>query len=119
MVQLSVEIFLWPDMMVKSAFRWLISEYIKTDSLAVLCLVVGTIRTVALAANGRSFVIGPCARSICALISALLWMQFSYALYQLGQHQGYPSPGLPFWSTFTVAEFYVAYRAMIDVKRNL
>jgi hypothetical protein len=41
-----------------------------------------------------------------------MWSQFVMALLRLSILQGYPSPGLPFWTMFVVVELYVAYRAV-------
>jgi hypothetical protein len=40
-----------------------------------------------------------------------MWAQFALALLRLSLEQGFPSPGVPFWTTFVAAEIYVAYRA--------
>lgn len=112
---LAVEIFMWPGMMSRSAFRWIITDYVKDENLALFILVLGIIRVAALAANGASFVIGPILRSVCAIISAVIWGQFASSLIVYAQPV--PSPAIPFWIVSTLAEIYVAYRAMLDLRR--
>jgi hypothetical protein len=113
---LALEIFTNPDTIVESAFR-AVNEVMGTLGIGVLMFMVGIARVIALALNGKSFVVGPCIRTMTALVSAVIWAQFSYAL---AHEPGIaPSPGLPFWTAFTAAELYVSYRAMIDVRRTI
>ena len=114
---LAFEIFVWPDTIRASAFH-LLDEVMGTTTVGIITFWCGVARMVALAFNGRSWVIGPYVRAACACISATVWAQFAYALIILtDQHAGIPSPGIPFWIAFTGAEIYVGYRAMIDVRR--
>lgn len=114
---LAVEILMWPETMSRSAFKWLVADYIRSDLLGIIVLSLGLIRVAALAANGASLVVGPVLRSVCAVISATLWGQFASALIKLSSVQVTPSPGVSFWVVFTLAELYVAYRAMLDFRR--
>lgn len=113
---LSFEILMWPETIRESAFH-LTDDIIGSTNLAVLTFVIGFARSIALAFNGRSLIIGPYVRAACSLLSAALWSQFAYALYLLTELHSAPSPGFPFWVSFTGAEIYVGYRAMIDVRR--
>lgn len=114
---LAFEIFVWPSAIHDSAFH-LLDDVMGTTFLGTATFISGVARMVALAFNGRSWVVGPFVRAGCACISACLWAQFAYALILLADtHAGIPSPGIPFWISFTGAEIYVGYRAMIDVRR--
>lgn len=115
---LAVAIFIWPDIIVISAFRSL-TELMESSRIAVLSLVVGIVGMIALSTNGRSFVVGPVVRSICAIVRAFLWAQFAYALYLWGLEHVAPSLVLGFWTLFAMSEIYLAYRAMIDVRRRV
>lgn len=116
---LAVEILVWPDTVQASAFRWSTLAWGHSVLMGIVFLVVSVSRLVALAFNGRSEFVGPLTRSIMAGVSAVMWAQFALALFLLGMAQGLPSPGLPFWVMFSLAEIYTAYRAMIDVRRTL
>lgn len=114
---LAVEILVWPDTVQASAFRWTSLAWGYSVLMGLVFLAVSISRLVALAFNGRSLVTGPFVRSICAGVSSIMWAQFAFALLLYGYEKGTPSPGFPFWLTFSFAEVYVAYRAMIDVRR--
>lgn len=115
-VALSLQIAVWPEMTKISAFQ-LVDDVVGHRTLTQLVFVVGCARLFALAINGYSDIIGPITRSVCAFMSALLWAQFSYALLVSGIERGMPSPELGFWISFTLAEIFVSYRAMMDVRR--
>lgn len=115
---MAIETVFWPRTMTTGAFRD-VSVVMSPDGVGVFASLVSSCALCALMFNGRSLVVGPAVRSICAMCRAVLWGQFSYALFALGNAQGVPSPGLPYWVAFTIAELYVSYRAMIDVRRYL
>ncbi len=117
MVFLSVEIFVWPDTLKASAFRWVL-QVMSEDFIGVVLLGAGVFRCAALVANGSSMVIGPRVRAIGALCGAVIWVQFGMALIKLSIDQHFASPGIPFWFMFTLAELRVVYRAVLDVRTS-
>lgn len=115
-IAMGVQMAIWPNTITLSAFQ-LISVSVSGRQLAWIAIFVGAARLFALAINGSSDVVGPIIRSVCAFISALLWGQFAYALFLMSMERGIPSPGLSFWVSITLAEIYVSYRAVMDVRR--
>jgi hypothetical protein len=113
MVLLAAETFVWPRTLDASAFNWL-TTLLPGSFIGVFLLLFGVIRVAALIANGRSLVYGPRVRALGALAGAVLWAQFDLALIAAYTVKGPPSPGIPFWFTFTLAELYSAYRAASD-----
>ena len=113
MVLLSVEVFIWPRTLDASAFYWL-TTLMHGSMIGGFLLLFGLARFGALVANGRSKVYGPRVRALGALAGAVLWAQFELALLAAYTVKGPPSPGIPFWFTFTLAELYSAYRAASD-----
>ncbi len=83
---------------------------------AVVFLLVGVASIAALIVNGNSLSIGPRVRSLCAIARAVLWGQFTLSMLHVSVVQGFPSPMVFFFSVFTVAELYVVYRAVLDVR---
>lgn len=113
---LAVVILFWPTSITSGAFRRL-TEVMEPETVAAYALAVSLAGMAALLTNGRSFLVGPTVRSICATMRAYLWGQFAYALFLLGANQDSPSIGFGFWVIFSFSELYVAYRAMVDVRR--
>ncbi len=113
MILLAIETFIWPHTIDASAFHWL-TTVLPGAFIGVFLLLFGLARFAALIANGRSTVYGPRVRALCALAGAVLWAQFELALLASFTVKGPPSPGIPFWFTFTLAELYSAYRAASD-----
>ena len=115
MVLVSVEIFIWPRTLQASAFQWM-TQVLSPDFAGAILFGAGWFRVLALVANGSSMVIGPRVRAIGAICGAVMWVQFATALVKLSIEQSYPSPGIPFWYMFTIAELRIAYRAVLDVR---
>jgi cbb3-type cytochrome oxidase subunit 3 len=113
----SILMLVWPNMIQGGAFQWLV-VYFNVSSITIFLFVTGSARLAALIANGGSEAIGPRVRSITAIFSAIMWSQFTLALLKLSIDQGYPSLGVFFWFIFTLAELYVAYRAILDVRNH-
>lgn len=113
MTLLAIETFVWPRTLEASAFYWLITV-MPSSFIGVFLFVFGVARMGALIANGRSTVYGPRVRALGALAGAVMWAQFDLALIASYSIKGPPSPGIPFWFTFTLAELYSAYRAASD-----
>lgn len=115
MVILAIEIFVWPETLNASAFQW-VTKVMSRDFVGIVVFIAGWFRCLALIANGSSLVIGPRVRAIAAIAGAVIWVQFGTALVKLSVEQHFPSPGIPFWYMFTVAELRIAYRAVLDVR---
>jgi hypothetical protein len=117
MVLLAVEIFLWPKTLEASSFYWLVL-FLPGNFVGIFMLFIGVARIAALFANGRSMVHGPRVRAVGALAGAVMWAQMDLALAMpfISNERDIPSPGIPFWFMFTLAELYSAYRAAADVR---
>jgi hypothetical protein len=107
----------WPRMSNGSILH-LLSQYVAGEIIALTFLVTGMLRVAALIANGGSMWIGPRIRSVSAIISACMWAEFTLSMVEVSFKQGFPSPMVPFWLTFTIAELYVTYRAGLDVRSS-
>lgn len=117
MVLLAVEIFIWPVTLKASAFQWA-AQVINSEFIGAVLFCAGWFRCLALIANGSSLAIGPRIRAIGALCGAVVWFQFGLALVVLSVEQNFPSPGIPFWFMFTLAELRITYRAVLDVRTS-
>lgn len=116
MILLAVQTFVWPQTLSSSAFHWLTAA-MPSKYIGGFLLLFGMARFAALIANGRSLVHGPRVRALGALAGAVLWAQFELALLADLTIEGKtPSPGIPFWFVFTLAELYSAYRAASDAR---
>lgn len=112
MLALSVMAFVWPATLRASAFQWIV-VVMPVPLLEVLMFAISWTALVGLLLNGhewRGSRIGPLIRAAAAIARAVMWAQFAFALMKLSFIQGYPSPGLPFWTMFVVTEIYVANR---------
>jgi hypothetical protein len=76
--------------------------------LATTFIAVGTVRIIALIANGGWPVYGPWMRAGGALLGALIWSQMCLSLIVLGS----PSPGIPIYAVLTASELISIYRAL-------
>lgn len=116
---LAVETFMRPESLTNGPFHRL-TDFMHPVVVVIFSAIISIIGISALIYNGRSLIVGPMIRSVCAIGRAFLWSQFAYALYLLDPVNGnatQPSAGFEFWVVFTCAELYVAYRAMADVQR--
>lgn len=114
-VMVSLMLFIWPQLPHAPAFQ-LFSHLVPAPIIGVILMIAGVGCIVALLVNGASMVIGPRVRSWAAMIRAMLWFQFFISTLQAGIEQGYPYTVTPFWLTFALAEVWVAYRAVLDVR---
>jgi hypothetical protein len=112
-VWLAVVVWTWPETVVDGAFRHM-TDFMTAQTLVLYALATGAVGSVALATNGVSMIWGPAVRAVCATARSFMWGEFAYALWLLAQDQPAPSLGLGFWVLFTLAELYVAHRAMTD-----
>lgn len=114
-VILSLMLFVWPQITNAPAFR-LFAWALPSSLIGISFLICGIACITALLVNGASMVIGPRVRSWAAMARAILWLQFGISTLQAGFDQGYPYTVQPFWFTFALAEVWVAYRAVLDVR---
>jgi hypothetical protein len=115
MILLAVQTFVWPGTLAASAFH-LLAEAMPNSFIGAFLLLFGVLRLGALIANGRSLAYGPWLRATGALAGAVLWGQFELALLGDMSFDKPPSPGIPFWFVFILAELYSGYRAASDVR---
>lgn len=119
MILLGCETYIWPVTLRASAFTWIL-QVMSSEFVGLFMLIIGVIRCIALCLNGHAlgkYRVGPFIRSSAAILCASMWVQFSLALLRLSILQDFPSPGIPFWSMFVLAELYVAYKAVLDAGR--
>ncbi len=114
-VVLAVCLFEWPQLTSAPAFR-LFAWALPTNLIGVTFLACGVASITALLVNGSSQEIGPRVRSWTALARAILMLQFGLSTLQAGIEQGFPYTVQPYWFSFAVAELWVAYRAVLDVR---
>lgn len=117
-VMLGLVLFIWPQITNAPDFR-LFSWALPPELIGISFLGCGAGCIVALLVNGASLSIGPRVRAWSALARAILWLQFGISTLQAGIEQGYPYTVTPFWFTFALAEVWVAYRAVLDVRTPL
>lgn len=114
-VFLSLTLFVWPQITLAPAFQ-LFAFIVPSRLIGLSLLICGVACIAALIANGASMTIGPRVRSWTALARAVLMLQFGISTLQAGIEQGYLYTVTPFWFTFALAELWVAYRAVLDVR---
>ena len=114
-LSLGVGMLIWPKMAHGRIVRVLV-ELVGWPAVALVFFTVGFASIVALIVNGNSWTIGPRVRSICAIIRGILWGQFVTSMVYVSLDQGFPSPMVIFFSVFTASEFYIVYRAVLDVR---
>lgn len=112
---LGVMLFIWPQITKAPAFQ-LFSWMLPSPFIATSFVMIGLVCIAALLVNGASKAIGPRVRQWCALGRAVLMLQFGLSTLQAGIVQGYPYTVTPFWFSFAMAEVWVAYRAVLDVR---
>ena len=114
MLCLAAETVGWPETLKASAFKW-IALVMPGHFAEAFLFCVGWVRLIGLLLNGHQIAgirIGPILRSVTAIACAVMWVQFVTALFELSMRQGFPSPGIPFWTMFVFGELYTAYRAV-------
>jgi hypothetical protein len=115
MLGLALHIALWPEAIGASAFRHIL-RVLDEAWLGWGFAIAGTARLSALVANGHWRLYGPLLRAGGALSGALIWLQMSIALYQLGPSLGHPpSPGIPVYFVLSVVELISMYRALVQL----
>ena len=90
--------------------------HIDTIVVPLAFLVIGTLGIAALIANGQSMWMGPWTRAICALLRGVIWITFTLSMVEVSFKQGFPSPMDFFFFVFALTEFFIMYRAVLDVK---
>jgi hypothetical protein len=115
MIMLGIAILVWPVIAHGSILRLLVTV-IGAVGAALVFITIGIVGMVALIANGSSLRIGPRLRALSAIIRSILWISFALSMARVSFEQGFPSPMVFFWSSFTGAEIYISYRAALDVR---
>jgi hypothetical protein len=113
MLGLGIQIAIWPNAIGASSFR-LILSVVTAHNMALVFILFGLLRIVALFANGSWPVHGPRLRAMGAGTAALMWGQMFVALLLVAPLNGTPSPGIPVYFALTLGELISAYRAMSD-----
>jgi predicted neutral ceramidase superfamily lipid hydrolase len=93
-----------------------LERFLTGPQIAWLFFILGATSIMALIANGNSMIIGPRVRSFCAIMRMIIWSQFAVAMLQISSRppQDWLSPMVIFFGVFSWAEYYVAYRAIMD-----
>jgi hypothetical protein len=119
MVGLAGLVFVWPHAIEASAFHWMVI-ILPGVYVGVFLMIFGVSRCAALIVNGASETHGPRIRIVGCIAAAVMWAQMDLALIIafLEKPVGPPSPGIPFWFVFTIAELCSALRAANDVGRR-
>jgi len=116
MIFIATQIFIWPDTILGADSFTLLLHFIPGFYIAIFLLLFGIGRLFSLIANGRSKVYGPRIRAYGAAAGSVLWAQFALSLADsIAIH---PSPNIPIWTSFALAEIYTAYRAASDEISN-
>lgn len=112
-----IGLLVFPTMSRGSIIR-LLYDIVGWPLVGVIFFVVGVASVAALIVNGRSMSIGPRVRACCAIWRAGLWSEFALSMAHVSVVEGHLSPMVIFFSVFTASEFYVVYRAVLDVRDN-
>lgn len=113
---LGMLLVIWPAAIKESAFFPFL-EIMSQRDIATVCLGGGILRMIALWWNGHSAIWGPLVRASGAVLGAVVLAALAFALYRQGIMIGRsPSPTLPFFLSFFVAELISASRAAGDVR---
>lgn len=115
MIFLGISILIWPAISHGSILQVLVAG-VGAVRAALIFIAVGVTGIVALIANGGSMRVGPRLRSLSAVIRSILWLTFTLSMFRVSIEQGFPSPMVFFWGSFTGAEVYISYRAALDVR---
>lgn len=100
-------VVLFPSTMVQSRYVGVLL-ILPMSTFAVLCVIIGTCRIIALSRNGHWPEWGPHIRAFTALTAAVLWAQLAVSLAQ------YASPGMWVYAVLAGAEFRSVWRARRD-----
>lgn len=108
---------LFPKMIHGSIVQILVA-IMSPSQITAMFLTVGLLGTFALIANGASFKVGPRVRSFCAVWRSMIWFSFAISMTGVSFQQGFPSPMVFVFFPLALAETYVAYRAILDVRSD-
>lgn len=114
-VVLGLMLLIWPQMTQAPAIR-LFAWLLPAELIGASFVICGVACIGALIVNGQSEHIGPLVRSCTALARSVLMLQFGISTLQAALDQGYPYTVQPFWFSFALAELWVAYWAVLDVR---
>ena len=111
MLMISVEVFIWPDMMKTGAFS-IVIMMVSTHTVGVVLFLLGWAKCAGLMLNGQSVAgvkAGPYIRAGASVLSSIMWGQFTLAVLRISIERGRPSVILSMLFMFTIGEIYVAY----------
>lgn len=104
----------WDDAFASSKFQFMI-DTIPSGAIALYCISVGLLRGATLFLNGHLAAWGTSMRAATAFLSATVWGQMGASLYSIQITTGSPpSPSLPIFIVFVLAEFDAIHRAVAD-----
>ena len=112
---LGISVFVWPKTATNPAFH-LFTLAMSSVLIGITILTCGLACIAALIANGSSRIVGPRVRAWTALMRSMLLIQFGLSTLQFSVAQGFPYTFVPFWFLMALAEIWVAYRAVLDVR---
>lgn len=115
LIAVSIMVVIWPQILSAPAFQFF-AEKMPSQFIVGFLATCSIACCIALLANGASFVLAPLIRSWAAIFRAVIWFQFVVSTFAASFAQGYPYTVTPFWVMFMIVEFYVAYRAVLDVR---
>jgi hypothetical protein len=115
LIMLGLAMLIWPEIAHGSILKILVT-FLGSVGTGLVFVWVGLVSVAALIANGNSLAIGPRLRSLSAVIRSVFWITFTLSMARVSIAQGFPSPMVFFWSSFTGAEIFTAYRAARDVR---
>ena len=114
---LGICVLVWPKTATNPAFQ-LFAWVLPTAIIGLVLIACGFSCIAALVANGSSKVFGPRVRAWTALLRSMLLFQFGLSTLQSSVAQGFPFTVVPFWFLMALAEIWVVYRAVLDVRSD-
>lgn len=118
MIGISVVLMSSPNSIAFGTFKYIVDIGVSQGAIAVILLVFGLLRFVALYVNGYWQPIGPRLRAGCALVAAIFWSQMLAALLLHSSDTQALSMAVPIYLFLTTGEIISCYRAAIDVRQH-
>jgi len=111
LIFMGTEALIWPMAIERGLFRYMLAVF-SVNTLIAFYLIFGSLRAVALTANGRWPKWGPIFRMCGAGGGALLMGQMTVSLIMAGpESNGAPSLSIPIFFFLMLGELYSAHRA--------
>jgi hypothetical protein len=115
MASLGFSMLLFPRML-EGSIMTILAAMFNSYMVGTIFFALGLLRMAALIANGKSMEVGPRIRSVVATACSALWTMFTLSMIKVSIDQHFPSPMIYFFGPFTLAEVYISYRAVLDVR---